>query len=143
MNSGGKSETKLLIHSGSNIVVNTNKQLSKIGASTKTQLNLDDSCEAVSDSPQLKQIFLRDNAHLLFDYEKKEIRELKEDRVYFPGILFKDRTVEDILTSRKLQTEEEMLKSLDDEEGYYNVVLNDHLNYRFEILKVLGKGSFA
>lgn len=36
-----------------------------------------------------------------------------------------------------------MLKSLDDEEGYYNVVLNDHLNYRFEILKILGKGSFA
>lgn len=36
-----------------------------------------------------------------------------------------------------------MLKSLDDEEGYYNVVLNDHLNYRYEILKILGKGSFA
>lgn len=36
-----------------------------------------------------------------------------------------------------------MLKSLDDEEGYYNVVLNDQLNYRYEILKILGKGSFA
>lgn len=50
----------------------------------------------------LKQIFLRDNNTLLFDYEKKEIRELKEERIYFPGILFKDRTIDDIRTSRKL-----------------------------------------
>jgi len=32
---------------------------------------------------------------------------------------------------------------LDDEEGYYNVLLGDHLMYRYEVLKILGKGSFA
>jgi dual specificity tyrosine-phosphorylation-regulated kinase 2/3/4 len=35
------------------------------------------------------------------------------------------------------------MKDLDDEEGYYNVLLHDHLAYRYEILKILGKGSFA
>ena len=40
-------------------------------------------------------------------------------------------------------SEEETIKSLDDEEGYYNVILNDHLMYRYEVLKILGKGSFA
>lgn len=43
----------------------------------------------------------------------------------------------------KLRNEKEILKELDDEEGYYNVLLHDHLIYRYEILKILGKGSFA
>lgn len=34
-------------------------------------------------------------------------------------------------------------QSLDDEEGYYLLSEGDHLLYRFEVLKVLGKGSFA
>jgi len=39
--------------------------------------------------------------------------------------------------------EDKLLKTLDDEEGYYNVEIGDHLMYRYEVLKVLGKGSFA
>ena len=39
--------------------------------------------------------------------------------------------------------ENEVIKNMDDEEGYYNVLLGDHLNYRYEIIKILGKGSFA
>ena len=31
----------------------------------------------------------------------------------------------------------------DDEEGYYILEVGDHILYRFEVLKVLGKGSFA
>lgn len=30
-------------------------------------------------------------------------------------------------------SEAEVLKSMDDEEGYYNAVLGDHLMYRYEI----------
>jgi hypothetical protein len=41
------------------------------------------------------------------------------------------------------ESEKEIQKSLDDEEGYYNVILGDHLHYRYEVLKILGKGSFA
>ena len=39
--------------------------------------------------------------------------------------------------------ESEITNNFDDEEGYYNVLLNDHLTYRYEIQKILGKGSFA
>ena len=31
----------------------------------------------------------------------------------------------------------------DNFEGYYKVQIGDHLAYRYEIIKVLGKGSFA
>ena len=31
----------------------------------------------------------------------------------------------------------------DDERGDYNVVLKDHLAYRFEVIDFLGKGSFG
>jgi dual specificity tyrosine-phosphorylation-regulated kinase 2/3/4 len=31
----------------------------------------------------------------------------------------------------------------DNVEGYYRVQIGDHISYRYEIIKVLGKGSFA
>ena len=31
----------------------------------------------------------------------------------------------------------------DDEQGDYNVILKDHIYYRFEVLDFLGKGSFG
>ena len=31
----------------------------------------------------------------------------------------------------------------DDERGDYNVVLHDHLSYRYEVLSIMGKGSFG
>jgi dual specificity tyrosine-phosphorylation-regulated kinase 2/3/4 len=46
---------------------------------------------------------------------------------------------------RKLKglRESKLIKELDDVEGYYTAITKDHLTYRYEILKVLGKGSFA
>lgn len=35
------------------------------------------------------------------------------------------------------------MPALDDEEGYYKVTIDDHILYRYKILKILGKGSFA
>ena len=31
----------------------------------------------------------------------------------------------------------------DNDEGYYRIQIGDHLCYRYEILRILGKGSFA
>ena len=31
----------------------------------------------------------------------------------------------------------------DDERGDYNIILGDHLAYRYEVIDVLGKGSFG
>jgi serine/threonine protein kinase len=42
-----------------------------------------------------------------------------------------------------LETEDEAVKELDDQEGYYHVLIGDHLTYRYEIKSILGKGSFA
>jgi len=40
-------------------------------------------------------------------------------------------------------SEKDIQKAFDDEEGYYCVLINDHLHYRYQIIKILGKGSFA
>lgn len=33
--------------------------------------------------------------------------------------------------------------AFDNSEGYYKISIGDHLAYRFEVVKILGKGSFA
>ena len=33
--------------------------------------------------------------------------------------------------------------AFDNHEGYYQVQIGEHLAYRYEIMKILGKGSFA
>ena len=53
--------------------------------------------------------------------------------IYYPGDIEK-RTIGGITKGKK---------ECDDEEGYFIVQPGDQLYYRFEILKILGKGSFA
>lgn len=36
-----------------------------------------------------------------------------------------------------------MSKGYDDDRGDYNIVLHDHMAYRYEVLSMLGKGSFG
>ncbi len=63
--------------------------------------------------------------------------------IYFAGNSMIDRPTSYVAKNKNTKSEKEIQKSLDDEEGYYNVVIGDHLMYRYEILKILGKGSFA
>ena len=69
----------------------------------------------------------------LTDFEKTELLDFK--KVYFLGL-----EAEKIKgkTSGKLYN-----SGYDDENGDYNVVLKDHIYYRFEVLDFLGKGSFG
>jgi len=53
--------------------------------------------------------------------------------IYFVGPLELEQIVE-----RK-----EIQEGYDDEEGYYKVRDGEQLMYRYEVLRVLGKGSFA
>jgi dual specificity tyrosine-phosphorylation-regulated kinase 2/3/4 len=66
------------------------------------------------------------------DYEKTEI--LDYQQIYFFGVQV-----------QKVQGKPGKNHNFgyDDEEGDYNVVLGDHLAYRFEVLDFLGKGSFG
>ncbi|XP_065214433.1 dual specificity tyrosine-phosphorylation-regulated kinase 2-like [Planococcus citri] len=68
----------------------------------------------------------------LTEYEKKEIGSYSE--IWFLG-----------LKASKIRGEENggYNFGFDDENGNYNKVINDHLCYRYEVLDVLGKGSFG
>ena len=69
----------------------------------------------------------------LTDFEKTELLDFK--KVYFLGL-----EAEKIKgkTSNRLYN-----SGYDDENGDYQVVLKDHLYYRFEVIDFLGKGSFG
>jgi|LauGreDrversion4_2_1035121.scaffolds.fasta_scaffold12366_1 hypothetical protein len=61
----------------------------------------------------------------------KELTEtVKQEIIYFPGLTLEGGDDGDGL-------------SYDDEEGYYKIKIGDQLAYRYEVLKILGKGSFA
>ena len=66
------------------------------------------------------------------DYEKTEIQNYQE--VYFMG-----------LDAQKIQATSLLGHNFgfDDERGDYQVVVKDHLAYRFEVIDKLGSGSFG
>ena len=76
---------------------------------------------------------LRHFGKRLSEYESREILEYSE--IYFIGKV----GVEKISTSNPL----EYNSGYDDEQGDYKYVENDHIGYRYEVLKFLGKGSFG
>ena len=68
----------------------------------------------------------------LSDYEKGEILDYKE--IYFLG-----------LNSPKIKGSPLLPHNygFDDDRGDYNVVMKDHMAYRYEVLEPVGKGSFG
>jgi len=64
----------------------------------------------------------------------------KHNTIYFLG-QSTSRTLEEMKVL--VLNEDEILQELDDKEGYYNILIGDHLIYRYEIKSILGKGSFA
>jgi dual specificity tyrosine-phosphorylation-regulated kinase 2/3/4 len=91
-----------------------------------------------------KPHFVQKYDEQMLSFEGKEVRDLKEQYIYYLGNSIKTRSKPFLsVTKNNHKAEQEVQKSLDDEEGYYNVVLGDHLMYRYEIIKILGKGSFA
>lgn len=67
-------------------------------------------------------------------YEQKEITSY--DEIYFAGLNAKKRQGISNGTSANNN-------GFDDEQGSYIHVIHDHLAYRYEVLKVIGKGSFG
>jgi len=68
----------------------------------------------------------------LSNYERGEILDYQD--IYFLG-----------LTSEKVHgsPKEEFNYGFDDDKGDYNVIVKDHIGYRYEIMGFLGKGSFG
>lgn len=74
---------------------------------------------------------LKLHAGSLTDYEQGEI--LQAEQVYFLG-----------LGAAKTKGSGDLPNSgFDDERGDYKIVISDHMNYRYEVLSMLGKGSFG
>jgi dual specificity tyrosine-phosphorylation-regulated kinase 2/3/4 len=67
-------------------------------------------------------------------YERGEIVDFKE--VYFCGTQHAAKHIGDLTTDAANF-------GYDDERGDYSIVAGDHLSYRYEIIDVLGKGSFG
>lgn len=76
------------------------------------------------------------SAGLLNIFEKGEIIDFK-DGVYFCGTKTAKKHVGDVTASGTTNF------GYDDERGDYNIVIGDHLAYRYEIVDILGKGSFG
>lgn len=72
--------------------------------------------------------------HILNRFEIGEIVDYKE--IYFCGTQNAQKHVGDMST-------ESTNFGYDDERGDYNIVSGDHLSYRYEIVDILGKGSFG
>lgn len=76
------------------------------------------------------------SAGVLNIYEKGEIIDFKEG-VYFCGTRTAKKHVGDISAAGTTNF------GYDDERGDYNICMGDHLAYRFEVVDILGKGSFG
>ena len=83
-------------------------------------------------NPPLKpQIIFKYFLNSLSKYEQEEILDYSE--IYFIGI-----------NSAKVKAELSVENfGFDDERNNYKVVIGDHLDYRYEVQQVLGKGSFG
>lgn len=79
---------------------------------------------------------IQSSAGLLNIYEKGEIIDYK-DGVWFCGSQKAKKHVGDISAAGTTNF------GYDDERGDYNIVMGDHLGYRYEVIDVLGKGSFG
>ncbi|CAH8854724.1 unnamed protein product [Trichobilharzia szidati] len=82
----------------------------------------------------------------LTEYERKEIQDYPE--VYFLGLSAAKRyphtnSINDLSYRRGNMVSSNNVNGFDDAQSSYILVSNDHLAYRYEVLKPLGKGSFG
>lgn len=73
--------------------------------------------------------------HTLTPYERKEILQYQDDYVYYLGL--------DALGNKVSNDEKLPNNGFDDENGSYIKVIHDHIAFRYEILQVIGRGSFG
>jgi len=76
---------------------------------------------------------MRRFGHLLTPFEQSEILEYQQ--IYFVGNNLKDKI--------KGIPHTPLNNGYDDERGDYRITMGDHLEYRYEVLAVLGRGSFG
>ena len=108
-----------------NKTINSSRSKSSEGRVSKTER------EEFFPMPPGKALKLYMNTKLTL-YEQSEILDFKQ--IYFVGNTDKK------INASKLQNNN---WGFDDDRGDYKIVENDHIAYRYEILSVLGQGSFG
>lgn len=68
-------------------------------------------------------------------YERKEILQYQDDYVYYLGV---DAAANKVINNEKLPN-----NGFDDDNGSYIKVIRDHIAFRYEVLQVIGRGSFG
>jgi dual specificity tyrosine-phosphorylation-regulated kinase 2/3/4 len=85
-------------------------------------------------------------------FERGEIIDYEQDGIYFTGTKSARKIIGSLTPSPQPSIGSDGKTSsagggnnygYDDERGDYNIVLGDHLAYRFEVVDILGKGSFG
>ena len=112
-------------YNSSNLLFNQHSQLKSKGSSASVA-NLQDGKFPMKGSEAIK---LKNES--LSEYELREILHFEE--IYFVGSHL----------NKIHGTMSEPNWGYDDEEFNYRIVVGDHFNYRYEVLSILGKGSFG
>lgn len=78
-------------------------------------------------------------------FERGEIVDYEKDGIYFTGTKSARKIIGNLSASPTSNSDKNSGNNFgyDDERGDYNIVLGDHLAYRYEVVDVLGKGSFG
>lgn len=101
---------------------------------------------AVPRSAMTPENVLHDRNCTLNIFERGEIMDYGKDGVYFTGNK-NARKIIGTLTPSPQPSSSDKDKAgnygYDDERGDYNIVMGDHLAYRYEVIDLLGKGSFG
>ena len=83
-------------------------------------------------------------------FERGEIVDYEKDGIYFTGTKSARKIIGSLNPSPQLSSDGEKNSGgsgnnfgYDDERGDYNIIIGDHLSYRYEVVDILGKGSFG
>ncbi|TKA36135.1 hypothetical protein B0A54_13074 [Friedmanniomyces endolithicus] len=111
---------------------------------------------AVARAPVSPDKVLQDRGTVLNIFERGEIVEFERSGVYFAGTKGAKKIIGCLspspTTTNSSSSDHKDLASTvakagnygyDDERGDYNIVMGDHLAYRYEVVDMLGKGSFG
>jgi dual specificity tyrosine-phosphorylation-regulated kinase 2/3/4 len=85
---------------------------------------------------------LHDRNCALNIFERGEIMDYDKEGVYFTGTKDAKKIIGSV-SSLSGDKDKSGNHGYDDERGDYNIVFGDHLAYRYEVVDVLGKGSFG
>jgi dual specificity tyrosine-phosphorylation-regulated kinase 2/3/4 len=101
---------------------------------------------AVARTPMAPEKVLQDRNYSLNIFERGEIMDFEKEGIFFTGTKTARKVIGSLAPSPQVSSSDKDKAGnygYDDERGDYNIVLGDHLAYRYEVVDVLGKGSFG